>query len=677
MSALLTTWSGIGPTRQNRPVSDARAVRFDGRILYLTSDAAPLRAQLAGVDLDWDPNDAAQALRDEISTDEIVPGWVCLHHDETLGRFAYLGLACAEGGARVAPVGEDSVRAGGFAVSVAGRRRGKGSSREQAPYAERAAGIRLLVAESFERIYRQNAINLGMLVTTDFSVLESVRRGEEIPLSFFTAGEDAVTRGIIEAGGLLAYTRRRLSGEASPPAPGATPRPMTLAEKILARHAVVDAATGATGVAAVAPGDAGFVQADWRFSHEYVTPMAANAFDAALGAEARVARTEGVLLFRDHLTLLGEVMPEERKARGLLALADGLAARQEEFAAAKGIRLHAAGEGICHAIMLERHALPGQVVAGSDSHTTHVGAVGALGVGIGTTEVACSWLSGDIHAKVPATIRVELRGSRPPGVAAKDVMLALLAHPFVRGGGAIGRVLEYAGEAVEAMSVDERATLTNMAAEAGAFSGIVAPDETTARFLAERRGLPLAEARRACADLASDRDAVYESVLSLDVAALAPLVALPGDPGKGVRIADLAAPVPVDIAYGGSCTAGKREDMEMLATVLADGLARGRRVAPGVRFYVQFGSRDVREWCREKGYLDLFARAGAVAIEPGCGACIAAGPGVSTREGEVTVSAINRNFPGRSGPGSVYLASPFVVAASALAGRIVAWTPGA
>ena len=115
----------------------------------------------------------------------------------------------------------------------------------------------------------------------------------------------------------------------------------------------------------------------------------------------------------------------------------------------------------------------------------------------------------------------------------------------------------------------------------------------------------------------------------------------------------------------------------MLATVLADGLARGRRVAPGVRFYVQFGSRDVREWCREKGYLDLFARAGAVAIEPGCGACIAAGPGVSTREGEVTVSAINRNFPGRSGPGSVYLASPFVVAASALAGRIVAWTPGA
>jgi 3-isopropylmalate/(R)-2-methylmalate dehydratase large subunit len=254
-------------------------VRLDGRILFLTEDAGLVRRQLAGADLAWDANAPAHALRDEISTDEIAPGWVCFHHDETLGRFAYLGLTCEEGGARVQPVGEDAVRAGGFAVSVAGRRRGKGSSREQAPYAERAAGIRLLVAESFERIYRQNAINLGMLVTTDFSVLERVRRGEAIPLTFFTENEDAVTRAIVEAGGLLPYTRLRLAGTVSAPALGATPRPMTLAEKILARHAVADAAAGAVGVAAVAPGDAGFVRADWRFSHEYVTPMAANAFE--------------------------------------------------------------------------------------------------------------------------------------------------------------------------------------------------------------------------------------------------------------------------------------------------------------------------------------------------------------------------------------------------------------
>jgi 3-isopropylmalate/(R)-2-methylmalate dehydratase large subunit len=225
--------------------------------------------------------------------------------------------------------------------------------------------------------------------------------------------------------------------------------------------------------------------------------------------------------------------------------------------------------------------------------------------------------------------------------------------------------------------VDERATLTNMAAEAGAFAGLVAPDEVTARFLSERREMPLARARRLCEGLASSEDAVFDSELRFDVGALAPLVALPGDPGNGVRISDLPVPVPIDIAYGGSCTAGKREDMEMLAAVLAEGLAGGKRVADGVDFYIQFGSRDVREWCREMGYLDLFTRVGARLVEPGCGACINAGPGVSTRDDEVTVSAINRNFPGRSGPGRVYLASPYVVAASALAGRITAWVPGA
>ena len=652
-------------------------VLFSGRTLFLTEDAGLVTRQLAGEDLAWDANDPVQKLRDDVSTDEITPGWTCFHHDAALGRYAYLGLTCRDGETRVQPVGEDAVRRGGFAVSVAGRRRGKGSSREQAPYAERAAGIRLLVAESFERIYRQNAINLGMLLTTDFSLLERVREGREIPLAFFTEGEDAITRRVIEAGGLLPYTRSRLAGRETPPPVTTAPRGMTLVEKILARHVVTDPAAPGAGVPAVAPGDACFVRTDLRFSHEYVTPMAAECFAEALGKGARVKDPGSVILFRDHLSLLGEVMPEDRKARGLLTLADSLARRQEEFAALQGIRLHGAGEGICHSLVLERHALPGQVVVGSDSHTTHAGALGCLAFGIGTTEVACAWLSGDVRVKVPATIRVVLEGTRPPGVAAKDVMLALLAHPYVKGGGAIGKVLEYAGEGVTALSVDERATLTNMAAEAGAFSGIVAPDETTARFLSERRGMPLEEARRACEGIASGEDAVFDSELVLDIGALAPIVALPGDPGNGVAISDLPAPVPIDIAYGGSCTAGKREDMEMLAAVLADGLAHGRRVAVGVDFYIQFGSRDVKEWCREKGYLDLFTRAGARLVEPGCGACINAGPGVSTRAGEVTVSAINRNFPGRSGPGRVYLGSPYVVAASALAGRIAAWNPGA
>lgn len=155
------------------------------------------------------------------------------------------------------------------------------------------------------------------------------------------------------------------------------------------------------------------------------------------------------------------------------------------------------------------------------------------------------------------------------------------------------------------------------------------------------------------------------------------MVALPGDPGNGLYVDELGAePVAIDAAYAGSCTAGKKEDMDMYAAVLGEAQARGQRVHAGVRLYIQCGSQEVRAYCEAKGYLDLFETIGAEFIEPGCGACIAAGPGTSARPDEVTISSQNRNFPGRSGPGRLYLASPYTVAASAIAGRIVEWNPG-
>src|SRR5258708_21640221 len=153
------------------------------------------------------------------------------------------------------------------------------------------------------------------------------------------------------------------------------------------------------------------------------------------------------------------------------------------------------------------------------------------------------------------------------------------------------------------------------------------------------------------------------------------MVATPDDRGNGKYVRELNTPVPVEIAYGGTCTAGKNEDMDMYALVLADALKQGRRVAGSVRFYIQFGSQETREYSVGKGYLDVFTKAGAIVIEPSCGACINAGPGVSTRADQVVISAQNRNFPGRSGPGQMYLASPFTVAASAVAGRIVEYEP--
>jgi 3-isopropylmalate/(R)-2-methylmalate dehydratase large subunit len=231
--------------------------------------------------------------------------------------------------------------------------------------------------------------------------------------------------------------------------------------------------------------------------------------------------------------------------------------------------------------------------------------------------------------------------------------------------------MEYAGDAIEALSVDERATMTNMAAEIGGFTGIVAPDKKAVDFLVERRGMDRRKAESMISGLKSDPGAQYAEVIELDAAEIMPMVATPGDPGNGKYIRDLNTPIPIDLAYGGTCTAGKNEDMDMYAEVLADALKQGKRIASSVQFYIQFGSQETREYCVRKGYLQIFEKAGAKVIEPSCGACINAGPGVSTRPEQVVISAQNRNFPGRSGPGQMYLASPLTVAASAVAGYIV------
>ncbi len=650
-------------------------VRLSGRTLFLTEDPELLRRQLDGENLSWNPS---IKLRDNISTDEITPAYICYYFDETLGEYPYLGL---KAGDRF-PVVRGSVKRGGFVASVAGKRRGKGSSREQSPYAEMMAGIQLVVGESIERIYRENCQNLGILATTDFSVLERVARGEPIPLAVFTSGEGSITRDIIEFGGLFNYNVARLRGNVTVPPVATQRRPMTIAEKIFARHWVVDAAAGRTGVEAVAPGDEGFVVTDIRFSHEYVTPMAAIFFEEYVGRDEPVNDPASVFFFRDHLTFLKDAMTPERIADGLLDVANQLEVKQRQFAAAKGIKLYGelglgrlGSEAICHSKILEAHALPGQVIIGSDSHTPHAGAVGCIAFGVGTTAVFNSWITRDVRVQVPPSFRVVVRGRKPPHVTAKDIMLQLLRHPYVKNGDAIGQVVEYCGETIEDLSVDERATMTNMAAEVGAFTGIIAPDERTIAYLVEQRGMPRADAERLCAGLFSDRDAEYVTEIEIDAADLKPMVALPGDPGNGKEITELGERVRIDIAYAGSCTAGKREDMDMYASVFQDAVRQGRRIAPWVRCYIQCGSQEVFRYCQAKGYDRVFAEVGATFIEPSCGACINAGPGVSRTKTEVTLSAINRNFPGRSGPGQLYLASPYTVAASALAGYIEAWEP--
>ncbi|HEX3638250.1 MAG TPA: 3-isopropylmalate dehydratase, partial [Paraburkholderia sp.] len=264
-------------------------IRLVGRVLYLSQDPAVIEAQLAGENF---TRVSAGPLRDNVSTDEITPVTVMLTYDERLGQYPYVGFKAGE---RM-PIGRNAIKDGGFQVTVAGKRYGKGSSRESSPLAELSAGIRLIVAESFERIYQQNCDNIGILTTTDFSVLDRLIAGEAVPIDEFLKGRDALTQQIIRSGGLLAYSkfadwpapRVRETANLAPTAAPAntthatnattatnatnatnTPEPKTLVEKIIERHLH-------PGIESAQRGDGVFIAADWRFSHDYFTGMCAH-----------------------------------------------------------------------------------------------------------------------------------------------------------------------------------------------------------------------------------------------------------------------------------------------------------------------------------------------------------------------------------------------------------------
>ena len=636
------------------------AIAFPGRILFLSADPAAVTAQLEGAELS--PAEAGP-LRDDISTDEITPLPALVYFDERLADHAYTGLKCGD----ALPIGVGAVRGSGFGVVVAGARYGKGSSREHSPLAEKMAGIRLVIAEGFERIYRQNADNVGLLTSTDLGLVDRIRRGEAISLEELLAGRDAITAEVLRAGGLLRYGQSRLAGSR----PAALPRagPKTLAAKILARHALVTPDSDG----ALLPGQGAFVRADFRFIHDIYTAMARFMLRDAFGAGLRLHDPATILTFEDHYSYAHR--SPAHLARGLLPHVRALSDAHRAFVAEHGLRDHGylpcgeGSEGISHALMAEQYALPGQLVVGTDSHTPHSGALGCLAFGVGTTDMANAMVTGAVRVTVPEVLRVELHGTRPRGVTAKDIVLHLLALPRLRAGAGVGKVFEFAGPGIAQLDTDERATLTNMTAELGGFTGIVAPDAETVRFLRERRGLPFTVEPW----MRSDPGAAYAEVIPVDLPALSPMVAAPGDPGRGLAIAALPGPVAIDIAYGGSCTAGKREDFDRYHEVLAWAAANGLKVAAGVELFLQFGTVAVRDYCVGRGYLEAFAQVGATILQPACGACANCGPGTSTRAEQVTVSAINRNFPGRSGPGQLWLASPPTVAASAIAGELTSF----
>jgi len=662
----------LNPLIHTRP-DGKRVVRLTKgkRTLFLTKDFDLIERQLRReTDLlmgDVDP----KSLLDDINTDAMTPAWVCFRHKpEDIALDAYAGVlhkGGAKDGQRV--FGTRALMDGGFEVIVSGQRKGTGSSRETAPQCEKWSGIHLVIAASFAPIHERNNINLGQLMGT-YDQLARLQKGEEIPLEEFTGKYDPVTRAILETGGLFPFSAAYKAGKVAVPLPATPARPMTMAEKILASHLV-----GAERkTLCVKPGDVCLVKVDGGYSHEFTTAQVHHFLGLEYGADYKVPAPAKFAVFEDHLLYADGVKRMAPFAREIQTLRD----LQNAFQRHTGVRDYSAKDkispGICHQVAREEFVDPGDFIQATDSHTCMGGGNNALTYGVGATEYAGLIHSGFTFVIVPESIRFELTGKLRPECTAKDLILHILKVYAVRED-TLDRVMEFGGPGLASLSMDERATLCNMATECSAKSGICEADDLALEWLAARRP-KMTKAEIRARFVAPDKGATYAGgVHTIDLAKIEAMVAEPGDPTYGKNVLDLPE-VKIDIAYAGSCTAGKEHDLDFYALVLKDAVDSGRRVAPGVRMFIQFGSESVRDYARARGYFEVFDKAGVEVINPGCGACIGCGPGVSDTKEQVTVSAINRNFTGRSGPGKLYLASPLTVAASAVEGKIVRYTPG-
>jgi len=642
------------------------------RVLFLTKDLNLIKRQLYdGLELNMS-NLSPEDLLDDINTDVMTPAWVCFDHfPSEIAKNAYAGLM--HDGLRV--FSENALIDGNFEVVVSGQRKGTGSSRETAAQCERWAGIRIVIASSFAPIHERNNINLGQLMG-DYEMLNRLQNGESIPLEEFTSKYDPVTRLIIESGGLFPFAEKLSNNQITLPPLGTPQTPMTMAEKIISRNLV-----GHAEGQCVKPNDPVIAQVQGGYSHEFTTAQVHTFLSEEYGADYSLPNPSKFAVFEDHLLYADhnpKFVPHMQKVQRLRDL-------QVEFQKHTGVRDYSAingvSPGICHQVAREEFIEVGDFIQATDSHTCMGGASNALTYGVGATEYASLVYSGFTFVKVPESIRFELVGTLNEGCTAKDVILYILAD-HARKELTLNRSMEFGGSGLSSLSIDERATLCNMATECSGRTGICEADDVLFDWMEKAQGIDREEMKSLA--VMPDEGAKYDGgIHTIDISQIVPMVAHPGNPDKGIpsdptngaHISDIGE-VSIDIAYGGSCTAGKEDDVAYYAQVCQAADAAGLQVKEGVDFYIQYGSGQVKDLAVTRGWHDLFQRVGVKLIDPGCGACIGAGPGVSITPEQVTVSAINRNFQGRSGPGKLYLASPLTVATSAFTGRITAWKNG-
>jgi len=412
---------------------------------------------------------------------------------------------------------------------------------------------------------------------------------------------------------------------------------MNITEKILAN---------ASGKKAVHPGEIVDANVDMVMVHDLTGPLAVEAFKKI--GTPKVWDNKKVVVILDH-----QVPAESVKAAELHKT-------MRQFAKDQNLTFYDVGRGgICHQVMPEKgHVTPGEVIVGADSHTCTYGAFGAFATGIGSTEAAAVFATGKIWFKVPPTIKIDVKGKFQKNVTPKDLILAIIGKLGVDG--AIYRATEFTGPTIKSMSIAGRMTICNMAVEMGAKNGIIAPDEITRKFLADR-----VKTLQDFKSLQSDKDATYERTVEFDVSKMPSQVACPSSVDNVKPVSEIGN-IPIEQAFIGSCTNGRLEDLQVAAQVL-----KGRKIKDGVRAIVIPASQEVYRQAMREGILEIFTDAGAIVCGSACGPCLGGHIGLLAA-GETCVSSSNRNFIGRMGSiqANVYLASPATVAASAVTGKI-------
>ncbi|MGB0592191.1 MAG: aconitase family protein [Myxococcota bacterium] len=639
-------------------------MKLDGRILYLTNDPELLQSQLKGEDLTLS---ADADMHYGVNTDGMISGRAC-----TLGYTpAILGPYFLENFKET--VSKDDVRTGDFQVIVGGDAYGSGSSREVAVVAHVGAGIQLVVARSFQRIFQENMVYAGMPFTTDYGVLDRLRGGEDVDTSTFFDELPPFFNQVANVGGLLPYANAWLSGDVAPwYETEKAARPLNVVEKIVAARAWAGGGPGAGqgpqfGISEVGPGDQVLCRAGFRGMHEYTAGMVMALYEEAFG-KVPVKDPELCASFEDHFVLIDEPTVPDAVKSARLKPARQLAAEMVEACEAHGIRLHGPGRehqaGVCHRIVVEEYARPGDVVVLTDSHSPTAGVLNAFAFGVGSTAMAFALRTGLIPVTVPKVVRVVVSGDAKGVLSPKDLVLHLIGDPYFREehwrtGPTDTCVIQLGGPGLDQWNVDELSVITNMTVEGGLMTGVVEPCEPLRAFLAERRGTDYADRM-----VAPDEGAHYERVIEVDLDEVPLTVATPGDSRNRLSLAE-ATDVDIHNVVIASCTGGSISDLRAAADVL-----RGRKLHDAVRVTVTPSSEVVAREAEAEGVLDVFRELGAVISPPGCGSCIGNGPGVPY-PGETTASTTNRNFDRRMGaPGPVYLVSPAVAAASAITGRL-------